>query len=86
MFQLSRVAEARSLVLPELPPPHPQTLGTGRASGSYLLLARRTSEACAGKGKARAAQCLSVLQEARFGADVLFSVEEAPYGGGPLGA
>ena len=82
MFQLSRVAEARSLVLPppqaQLPPQHPQTLGTGRASGSYLLLARRTSEACAGKGKARAAQCLSVLQEARFGADVLFSVEEAP--------
>ena len=83
MFQLSRVAEARSLVLPppqaqQPAPQHPQTLGTGRASGSYLLLARRTSEACAGKGKARAAQCLSVLQEARFGADVLFSVEEAP--------
>ena len=66
----------------------PQTIGTGRASGSYLLLARRTYEACAasrlaspwtaasGAQKALAVQCLSVLGEARFGADVQFSVDE----------
>lgn len=83
LFQFSRVAEARSLFASydHAPARAPQTIGTGRASGSYLLLARRTCEACGGaqpyrNEKARAAQCLSVLEDARFGADVQFSVDE----------
>ena len=82
LFQFSRVAEARSLFAPydHAPARAPQTIGTGRATAvTYCWRAGRARRAAARNyrnEKARAAQCLSVLEDARFGADVQFSVDE----------
>mmetsp|Transcript_46126 Transcript_46126/g.76243 ORF Transcript_46126/g.76243 Transcript_46126/m.76243 type:complete len:368 (+) Transcript_46126:32-1135(+) len=106
-------------VVPARPLPVPVTIGTGRVSGSYLMLARKASEACAAMegepaaaglhesqyrwpsrlrslwspllrlqreavtasntpnlcAKQRGAECLSILEQVRFGTDVQFSID-----------